>query len=379
MAKNIIFCADGTWNAPNEDQDQDGVPDPTNVCRLFTAIAGMVTPESLRRSDEQEKTMVADDGSVLQVAKYLHGIGDSSSAIKRVLGGVFGDGFIERIVRGYTYLSRSYEPGDRIHLVGFSRGAYTARALGGMVTSMGLLRPDDMKGADGQHDAELAYRLGTYVWSQYRRKAGKSSPLLSLLEEKRGLGIDLSRLVPGVTIKAIAVWDTVGALGIPIYDPDTQQPLDLFQFADTDLSPKVERGFHAVAIDERRDDFRPTLWGPRAGVTQRWFAGAHADVGGGYADTSFSQVPLAWMTQQLRDVGVYFLPDFRPAAAVWNDCHRPWTDPAFRLRPNSPRQVPADARFHRSVQERLDACATYQPDNLGAFLTGRTLRPDALD
>lgn len=323
--------------------------------------------------------MAADDGTVLQVAKYMHGIGDSSSAIKRVIGGVFGDGYIERIVRGYTFLSRTYELGDRISLVGFSRGAYTARALGGMVTSMGLLRPDDMKGADGQHDAELAYRLGTFVWSQYRRKAGKRSTLLGFLEENCARGIDLSRLVPDVTLKAIGVWDTVGSLGIPIYDADTQQPLDLFQFADTDLSAKVECGFHAVAIDERRDDFRPTLWSPRAGVTQRWFAGAHADVGGGYADTSFSQVPLAWMIEQLRGAGVFFLPDFRPAAAVWNDCHRPWTDAAFKLRPSSARQLPADARFHRSVQERLDACATYQPDNLGAFLTGRTLRADAVD
>ena len=103
--------------------------------------------------------------------------------IRKILGGVFGEGFIERIVRGYTFVSRNYAPGDRIYLAGFSRGAYTVRALGGMIAAMGLLPPDAMRADDGSYDADQAYSLGIYVWADYRRAAGKQSTLLGYLEE----------------------------------------------------------------------------------------------------------------------------------------------------------------------------------------------------
>lgn len=134
MSKNIVFCADGTWNGPGtvlttlEIDSADGSgklpPDAiTNVVKLFANLAGHVTPDTVALRYEAEKLL---DG--LQIAKVLHGVGDSSNPILKVLGGVFGVGVIARILRGYTFLSRNYLPGDAIHILGFSRGAYTARA-----------------------------------------------------------------------------------------------------------------------------------------------------------------------------------------------------------------------------------------------------------
>src|ERR1700676_2203471 len=146
MPKNIVFCADGTWNGPSEvtgvsvtDTDdtagevQTTVGNVTNVFKLFSNLPGHVTIETLGSRLEQERVATDDTGTPLQVAKYLHGVGDSMNPIIKLLGGAFGVGIIARIVRGYTFISRNYSPGDAIYIVGFSRGAYTARALAGMI------------------------------------------------------------------------------------------------------------------------------------------------------------------------------------------------------------------------------------------------------
>src|SRR6185295_19051902 len=98
----------------------------------------------------------------------------------KILGGVFGAGLVGRIVRGYTFISREYQPGDRIYITGFSRGAYTARALAGFVTTMGLLKPV------ANDDRELAYKKGIGAWAAYRRKAGLSGSLLDSFDELDG-------------------------------------------------------------------------------------------------------------------------------------------------------------------------------------------------
>jgi len=162
MSKYIVFCADGTWSGLGQGDGDDQVqPAATNVLRLFAALDGRITEESLRKRDEQEKIAYGIDGELKQVAKYLHGVGDSGNAIRKILGGVFGEGFIERIVRGYTFVSRHYASGDRIVLAGFSRGAYTVRALAGMITRMGLLPMQAMLDENGRHDQERAYRLAS--------------------------------------------------------------------------------------------------------------------------------------------------------------------------------------------------------------------------
>lgn len=375
MAKNIVFCADGTWNGLGQGDAQDLQARATNVLRLFAALAGDVTPDSLRKQDEQEKVAAGPDAKITQIAKYLHGVGDSQNAIRKILGGVFGEGFIERIVRGYTFLSRNYAPGDRIYLAGFSRGAYTVRALAGMVAKMGLLPQDAMQDAGGDHDAETAYKLGIFVWSRYRKALGKQSTLLGYLEEFKAESIDLSRLVQGVGMEAIGVWDTVGALGVPTYGLDDASKVDIFEFADRVLSAKVKAGFHALAIDEQRVDFEPTLWDDRDGIQQRWFCGAHADVGGGYPTWDLATCSLDWMISHLRDAGVAISPQYKVTDAFdFGPIHTPFKEPPFDLRPHAPRQIPKDARFHPSVQLYLTQFAAYQPSSsLGPWLNGRQL------
>lgn len=131
MGKQIVFCADGTWNGSGSDDEEPGPP--TNVLKLFHNLAGIDSLDSLALADEQERFLADGAGATLQAAKYLHGVGDSNNLLVKLLGGTLGAGLIARVIRGYTFVSRHYETGDRIHLIGFSRGAYTARALAGLI------------------------------------------------------------------------------------------------------------------------------------------------------------------------------------------------------------------------------------------------------
>lgn len=379
MSKNLVFCADGTWNGLGSQDDTDQLdPDATNVLRLFSALEGQVTDESLRKRDELEKVVFDKDSDVTQIAKYLHGVGDSNNAIRRLLGGVFGEGFIQRIVRGYSFLSRNYDPGDRIYLVGFSRGAYTVRALCGMIVKMGLLPFRAMIGSDGRYDPELAYKLGIHVWARFREEAGKLSTLLGYVSEFKGKHIDLDSLIQVPSIDTVAVWDTVGSLGIPIQAIGEDRNIDIFKFADCALSPRVAAGFHALAIDEQRIDFVPTLWDAREDVVQRWFCGAHSDVGGGYEDRNYSSISLAWMIGKLKSRLVQFQPQTAAAVPEFGPMHTPYLDPPFAIRPHGPRVLPDDAFFHPSVQECLDKFGAYDPASLKALLTQRRLQANRI-
>jgi uncharacterized protein (DUF2235 family) len=177
MAKSIVFCADGTWNGPGqgEEQEADGGRR-TNVYKLFLNLDGTLAAGTgtLLTADEQEKVLAGPDGRVTQIAKYLHGVGDSRNFLVRMLGGGGGAGLVTRVVRGYTFISRNFEPGDRIFIVGFSRGAYTARALAGLIAARGLL--DDKQ--NDLSDRDQAYRLGSAEWFTYRRGALRSKPNL---------------------------------------------------------------------------------------------------------------------------------------------------------------------------------------------------------
>lgn len=384
MAKGIVFCADGTWNNPNEDENRDRTTDPTNVYKLFTALDGTLTPESLLLADEQEKAL-AEDGTPIQVAKYLHGVGDSRNPIIKLMGGAFGSGLISRIVRGYTFISRHYQPGDRIIIVGFSRGAYTARALAGLIASQGLLNPATAG------DKSDAYRRGAQAWYRSRKASLKTRfSLAHLGEVVADLPAFLSRdslqdsdLIPVDAITAVSVFDTVGAMGFPDYAAGGER-VDAFRFADTKLSDKVRHGFHAVALDERRSDFAPTLWEPAEGVAQVLFPGAHGDVGGGYPTTNresgLSDGALLWMLGQLGALGLRFVahaaeglrPD--PAGVAHQPwAHAPWTLPGVSL---GPRNFSRDVTVDASVAARMaagpvmaepgTAPSPYAPGNLPA-------------
>jgi len=373
MTKRVIFCADGTWTGPDkktgssvtEGQDDHGeVSDTelTNVLRIFANLAGQVTPETLALHKEQEKVSTDTAGNVTQVAKYIHGVGDSANPLVKFLGGVFGVGVICRIVRGYTFISRSYSPGDEIHLVGFSRGAYTARALGGMIAKVGLLNPRTYDPTD----KEEAYRLGIAAWAKSKslslEGAGKltdvANHLLRFIETFVASQLPTNGLIGDVPLKSVAVWDTVGSLGIPAYAGDKR--MDVFRFVDTKLSDKVERGFHAMAIDEMRRDFPVTRWEPRDRVEQVWFVGAHADVGGGYpaSQSRLSDTALGWMMKKLSGQGVAFaapLVSRLDPQTVGPPIHTPWNQLPFAGLPEAARRVEPNDTLHASVIRRWNA------------------------
>jgi uncharacterized protein (DUF2235 family) len=391
MSKIIIFCADGTWNGPSEPESENPTDPPTNVFKLFANLAGKDCPGSLMLGQEQERALVDADGTVLQHAKYLHGVGDSSNYLVRVIGGTTGAGLIIRVIRGYTFISRNYQDGDRILIVGFSRGAYTARAVAGMIASQGLLDASKLD----LDDKENAYRLGAAVWYAYLRASRGSDPYLLGDLERYVLELPgFFSAVPPPTelvkapIDTVAVWDTVGALGIPAFNLQGSR-LDLLQFVDKRLSPVVKRGVHAISIDERRADFTPTLWDPDPRILQALFPGCHGDVGGGFAahESGLSDCGLAWMTTQLTDLGVLFAadPTFVVNASPTGTGHSPWMSAPWSLLPQAARQFPAGLSVSRCAVDRLAAAsvcafpegpaAAWCPTNLPGYLVADALAP----
>lgn len=378
MGKQIIFCADGTWNGPGDSSgtaDIDGAAqqDPilddevTNVVKLFVNLRGQVTAGTQGLHNETEMVCKDAAGNVLQVAKYLHGVGDSKNVARKVLGGVFGVGVIARIVRGYTFISRNYEPGDSIHITGFSRGAYTARALAGMIAKVGLLNPKTYN----VDDKDEAYRRGYAAWVKakgfsFEGKSFLSNLLSTVVQLAEGVVSTVSLkpndLIPGVRIRSVGVWDTVGSMGIPDYVKGSRR--DLFTFVDQKLSPLVDRGFHAMALDEMRRDFPITRWDADPRIEEAWFIGAHSDVGGGYpaVECGLSDIALDWMMQKLQSVGVLLAeplvhkPDLSPCNQAF---HTPWSKPPFNIDARLRKQRPGDV-FDPSVKERWGRDADYK-------------------
>ncbi len=393
MIKNVIFCADGTWNGPSEPDSDDKSAPATNVFKLFLNLDGKGTPGTTRLENEQELMLSDAAGNLVQVAKYLNGVGDSDNFLVKAMGGTIGAGLITRIVRGYTFVSRNYQPGDRIFLVGFSRGAYTARALAGLIAAKGLL--------DGTKldltDKEKAYRLGSAVWFAYRQAALRANPdRLGRLEETvLDLPGFLLRPPPDdqlirAPIDTVAVWDTVGALGIPEFNMQLAR-IDAFRFADTKLSPVVQQGFQAIAVDEQRADFAPTFWDVDDRVTQVLFPGAHADVGGGYPvennQSGLSDGTLKWMTAALTTRGVRFSPS--PTFIAKPDCrgigHSPWAHPPWLGLPKGGRVFIPGLDLSQSLLDRMaagevfadlgSAIPRYNPSNLAGYVVAGAAGP----
>ena len=272
--KSLVVCCDGTWNRP--DHVDQGVAAPTNVAKLALALA-----------DEDK------DGN-RQVLHYEAGVG--TRRYERFLGGGFGVGLSRNIKECYRFLVDNYEPGDRLYFFGFSRGAYTARSTTGLVRNSGILLPSNRDRLDE------AYAL-------YRNPDRDSEP--------GGIAAQLFRRSyshADIYIDFIGVWDTVGALGVPIDGFRPPFLSRLWTFHDTTLSRYVRNAYHAIAIDERRRPFKPTVWQQKPDaqgqtLEQVWFTGVHCDIGGGYRDPSLSEIPLLWMAEKARQCGLAFKND----------------------------------------------------------------------
>jgi uncharacterized protein (DUF2235 family) len=278
MGRNVVVCCDGTWNEP--DELRHGIPAPTNVSKLALAVA-------------------ATDGADPQLTFYEPGVGTAPG--EHLTGGALGYGISRNICGCYRFLAGNYRPGDRLFLFGFSRGAYTARSLAGLIRNCGILKDDD----PSRVDAAYAF---------YRDRTSRTHPssiASRLFREGNSL--------PEEPIHFIGVWDTVGALGIPTDFPAWHTMSEhlhgwerLWGFHDTQLSAQVTNAVQALSIDEQRAAFTPTLWTQDPGapasqkLTQVWFAGVHSEVGGGTDDTALSDIALLWMARQASLAGLVF-------------------------------------------------------------------------
>ena len=273
MTRHLVVCTDGTWNQPDQ-RDRDRIV-PSNVVKMARAIAGKTTD------------------NILQLVYYDTGVG-TGGWWDRVKGGAFGVGLLDNIKQAYTALEQEFRPEDKLFLFGFSRGAYTARSLAGLIGLCGI--PDR-----GKHDPAEAIE---HAFKIYRSKKRHGEA-----EEHRQ-----KYSYTNNAIHFIGVWDTVGALGIPV-GLLRGIARSRFRFHDVTLGSHIKYAYHALAIDERRRPFTPTLWldenvAPHQQVEQVWFPGVHSNIGGGYVDAGLSDRALLWMCLKAREAGLGFKADY---------------------------------------------------------------------
>jgi uncharacterized protein (DUF2235 family) len=326
VCRRLILFLDGTWNEDDESHPA------TNVVylreRLFWGLNARLrfAAESTKSIDGKPAAPNADaldfkqlpesfrkkgiSGLVFDGYEYLSfydkGVG-TGAYLDAIKGGMFGDGLDENIREAYRFLSTWYRPGDEIFVFGFSRGAFTARSLCGYLQAVGLLRcehctPENEAMAWAYYRTPPGDRLSG-EWAKFRKPLDASGD--TLVHDDRYMRVRL-----------LGVFDTVGALGIPenVFRKINQAK---YGFHDTEVNSLVDIRLHAVALDEPRHAFGPTLWTkPKFKVTdpdkspteQVWFAGAHSDVGGGYVNWTIpktfglSTLPLAWMLQRIRQL-----------------------------------------------------------------------------
>jgi uncharacterized protein (DUF2235 family) len=281
-----IFC-DGTWQSIG------------GAARTNVALAAMGVER------------FAQDGRH-QLTYYDDGVGALMTGWRRIVTGATGSGLDNRILSAYRFLTLNYEPGDEVYLFGFSRGAYTVRSLAGLIRTCGILR------------REYAHREGEAM-ALYRRRDGASPTLDSAEAVNFRLNFAREWVPPSTealqgvgaaratfSLAYMGVWDTVGSLGIPGWVLANRKK---YQFHDTSLGQWVRQARHAVAIDEKRNSFQPTLWSnldhpedakrhPTA--QQMWFPGDHGGVGGGFERAGLSNSALLWIIDGARSAGLAF-------------------------------------------------------------------------
>ena len=278
--KRLAIFLDGTWNTLNNN---------TNVWRL-KSLCDPTAPGQLVYSSQGVGTRIGE----------------------KVRGGIVGYGLDNEIVDAYTWLVQAYEEGDEIFIFGFSRGAYAARSLSGLISKCGVLRPG----------APLSIEQ---LYARYRRRTEPTIRTLLVTDPARLAGIEerwlVAHCVPA-DVKFMGIWDTVGSVGNPLSSLRTR--VAKYRFLDTHLYRSNTYAFHALALDEQRRAFEPTFWTQTAdndkvatcprrsldAIEQRWFVGAHANVGGGYPSDILAQAPLKWILDKAAQHGLAFRPGF---------------------------------------------------------------------
>lgn len=394
--KRIILLLDGTWN------DSDAGDNDTNIVRLEDLIVTTLRDPSKSAGGSAATADKLVHGYVTDgqenIVLYQRGVG--TGPFERFKGGTLGIGLHDNIRRAYKFLSYHYKTGCDIYIFGFSRGAYTARSLVGYLAAAGLLTRENCS----KENEEIA-------WGYYRSPPADRRPAV-------GVHLDtLTHKQAEVKVKCLGVFDTVGALGVP-FGWFRRLNRQKYGFHDVELSSITEFNLHAMAIDEHRHPFQAAVWRkPRfkklkSTTEQVWFAGAHADIGGGYVSAeerkrvdvlpSLEDVALDWMLKRLK----FHCPDFPIDLKKWpgasNRCstlehhdertlkykifpfawralaNRPISKPGWRQKAVSydRRDTTIGEAVHISVLERLNQeiavngrKQSYRPKNLTEILT----------
>ena len=357
MTRIAIFC-DGTWNSPTDQE-------PTHVHKLQRAVLN--APERG------------------QVSVYFAGIGTDErfdGRLQRVLnrygGGAFGWGLGTKVKQAYQFIARVYRPGDEIYLFGFSRGAYTARSVAGMIRKCGIVEDTS---PDSINRAFRLYRKGGPAnapdMPHIREARRWMSPRFATSEADRAWRNDGSEIVQ---IAYIGVWDTVGARGVPAALPGVAGKVAglwnrRYLFHDTQLSSLVKSARHAVAVNERRVLYPPSLWNnleelnagreddPLRPYQQLWFVGNHSIIGGSARTQALTGYPLMWVLEGagrlIRDPEAVLplVPEDILTDAPELD-ERPRLLRRWRAGPRNP------AQLHPSVRDRWSRRSDYRPANL---------------
>jgi uncharacterized protein (DUF2235 family) len=350
--KNIVICIDGTGC------DFSGNKGQTNVARFFRC---------LEKSNRQLPFYYPGVGTL----NFGGGLTPEKRIRDKLQDLKSGYSIEHQVVKAYKFLVNHWEPEDKIFLVGFSRGAYSVRALAGMLKHIGLLFPDN------SHLDSMGWNMySTYDYTAMRRFR---------------YAFSRREVVP---IHFMGVWDTVSSFG---------KMTNFRTLASTSSNvTNVHHIRHAMAIDEKRECFIVDLFSETGkeeheSFKQVWFAGVHGDVGGGFDDTSssLSKISLEWMSGEAADLGCKFdyklmntflgfrsIPYSKPdhMQKINNSMtwfykiveflpRRAWNLEKDRMAwiwPNlfKPRSIPSGSLFHESVKSKLEDDQTYRPDNL---------------
>jgi uncharacterized protein (DUF2235 family) len=404
--KNVVICCDGTGNEISENI--------SNVLKLYRMLrkTGKTLPHQVVFYDPGVGTLARPD-------PWRKAWQDTIT----IFGLATGYGLDDNVLAAYEFLVNNYEQGDDVYLFGFSRGAYTVRVLAGLVHKIGLVWPQQVNLAGAgltaykqfSSNAQPALGLEPHQFVDGADEADQAGPLT-----KDDQAAQFARILSArwPTIRFVGVWDTVASVIVP--RPDRFYLPSLQELAFTQNNSSVKTFRQAISIDERRRMFRLKPWDegqifmknrfsktnnaePQDSL-QVWFAGVHADIGGGYPEkeSGLSKFPLIWMIDEAEKCGLavdrqtvnqlawgvqrkgspftYIAPDFLrdphdSMSFVWglleqlpkSNKYKEWKSRescfGYYFPDAEPRPIPEDALIHESVVRRMDAVSKYRPIN----------------
>ncbi|MES0491285.1 MAG: DUF2235 domain-containing protein [Leptospirales bacterium] len=366
IGKNIIICSDGTGNSAAKSNK-------TNVFKIFESVnvGGFYDKEA--------------KGLRKQVAFYDDGVGNDDWKPLKILGGMFGYGVSKNICQLYEAIARVYKPGDKLFFFGFSRGAYTVRALAGLIATCGIvdIRKSNLNLGEATKDAYKVYRRKYHTLIGSLGHMIMRTPKLENFREK--FAVHRTKDDDGIpAIEFIGVWDSTSAVGIPveIIKHAINKYVYKFEFTNNILGQNVKKAYHAISIDDERKTLRPNIWKEQNNrnkdqvIEQVWFSGVHSNVGGGYPKSGMSHVSLDWMMNRAEAAGVQFSKsareDIKALRNINDKCYNPRSglNVYYRYLPRDIARLSEKAgtdtpKVHYTTFEKIVQCPEgYGPTNL---------------